>query len=82
LTSKGGGHDEIDFEFLGNNNGKPVTLQTNLFLNGEGNREERFLLWFNPTKHYHTYGLLWNPYQIVYVNHTPSSYFLSSLFIS
>ncbi|XP_010513810.1 PREDICTED: xyloglucan endotransglucosylase/hydrolase protein 3-like [Camelina sativa] len=72
LTSKGGGHDEIDFEFLGNNNGKPVTLQTNLFLNGEGNREERFTLWFNPTKHYHTYGILWNPYQIVfYVDYIP-----------
>ncbi|KAH0917619.1 hypothetical protein HID58_025279 [Brassica napus] len=72
LTSLGSNHDEIDFEFLGNNDGKPITLQTNIFANGEGNREERFLLWFNPIKHYHTYGILWNPYQIVfYVDNIP-----------
>ncbi|KAF8113183.1 hypothetical protein N665_0054s0002 [Sinapis alba] len=72
LTSLGSNHDEIDFEFLGNNDGKPITLQTNVFANGEGNREERFLLWFNPIKHYHTYGILWNPYQIVfYVDNIP-----------
>ncbi|ESQ37111.1 hypothetical protein EUTSA_v10002629mg [Eutrema salsugineum] len=72
LTSNGGNHDEIDFEFLGNNDGKPITLQTNVFANGEGNREERFHLWFNPIKHYHTYGILWNPYQIVfYVDNIP-----------
>jgi len=30
-----GGHDEIDFEFLGDKAGRPVTLQTNLIIDGQ-----------------------------------------------
>ncbi|KAF3796588.1 Xyloglucan endotransglucosylase/hydrolase protein 2 [Nymphaea thermarum] len=36
LTSHTNTHDELDFEFLGNLEGKPITLQTNVFVNGKG----------------------------------------------
>ncbi|PIN08218.1 Xyloglucan:xyloglucosyl transferase [Handroanthus impetiginosus] len=72
LTSNGNNHDELDFEFLGNKEGKPITLQTNVFVNGEGNREQRIHLWFDPTADFHTYKILWNQYQIVfYVDNIP-----------
>ncbi|XP_061362717.1 xyloglucan endotransglucosylase/hydrolase protein 2-like [Gastrolobium bilobum] len=72
LTSQGNGHDELDFEFLGNREGKPYTLQTNVYVNGEGNREQRLHLWFDPTANFHDYRILWNPHQIVfYVDRLP-----------
>ncbi|KAL1200400.1 putative xyloglucan endotransglucosylase/hydrolase protein 1 [Cardamine amara subsp. amara] len=72
LTSKGNTQDELDFEFLGNRKGKPVTLQTNVFTNGQGNREQKLVLWFDPTKDFHTYEILWNPSQVVfYVDKIP-----------
>uniref|UniRef100_A0A5B7BEF6 Xyloglucan endotransglucosylase/hydrolase n=1 Tax=Davidia involucrata TaxID=16924 RepID=A0A5B7BEF6_DAVIN len=72
LTSHTSNHDELDFEFLGNREGKPYTFQTNVFSNGLGNREQRFLLWFDPTADFHTYKILWNQHQIVfYVDNTP-----------
>ncbi|KAK2990058.1 hypothetical protein RJ640_025421 [Escallonia rubra] len=72
LTSHTGKHDELDFEFLGNREGKPYTLQTNVFSNGQGNREQRLQLWFDPTTDFHTYKILWNQHQIVfYVDNIP-----------
>ncbi|KAF7035045.1 hypothetical protein CFC21_045977 [Triticum aestivum] len=67
-----GDHDEVDFEFLGNVEGKPVALQTNIFLNGKGEREQKFDLWFDPGADFHEYKILWNPYQLVmFVDDTP-----------
>ncbi|KAK7304509.1 hypothetical protein VNO77_42390 [Canavalia gladiata] len=72
LTSQGNKHDELDFEFLGNEEGKPYTLQTNVFADGKGNREQRIHLWFDPTANFHDYKILWNQHQIVfYVDNIP-----------
>ncbi|KAL3365094.1 hypothetical protein AABB24_010310 [Solanum stoloniferum] len=65
-------NDEIDFEFLGNREGKPYSLQTNVFVNGGGNREQRVHLWFDPTAEFHNYKIMWNEHQIVfYVDNIP-----------
>ncbi|GMP99720.1 hypothetical protein CsSME_00047082 [Camellia sinensis var. sinensis] len=49
---------ELDFEFLGNRKGKPIGVQTNVFLKGKGGREQRIHLWFDPIVNFHTYKIL------------------------
>ncbi|XP_059315611.1 xyloglucan endotransglucosylase/hydrolase protein 2-like [Lycium ferocissimum] len=66
LHSHTSNHDELDFEFLGNREGKPYTLQTNVFANGVGDREQRIQLWFDPTANFHEYSILWNSHQTVF----------------
>ncbi|KQK23201.2 hypothetical protein BRADI_1g71937v3 [Brachypodium distachyon] len=67
-----GDHDEVDFEFLGNVEGKHVVFQTNVFLNGVGLREQQFDLWFDPTADFHDYKILWNQHQLVmFIDETP-----------
>lgn len=72
MSSEGTNHDEFDFEFLGNTTGEPYLVQTNVYVNGTGNREQRNDLWFDPTADFHNYSLLWNPRQVVFlVDETP-----------
>ncbi|KAL8064629.1 hypothetical protein ABFX02_01G103200 [Erythranthe guttata] len=56
-------HFEIDFEFMGSTG----RLQTNVYNNDTGGREQRFQLWFDPSADYHTYEILWNPSNIQFL---------------
>nr|GLL40815.1 probable xyloglucan endotransglucosylase/hydrolase protein 30 [Ipomoea trifida] len=67
-------HDELDFEFLGNVKGKPWRFQTNMYGNGSTSRgrEERYLLWFDPSKEFHRYSILWTNQTIIfYIDDVP-----------
>nr|BAJ99929.1 predicted protein [Hordeum vulgare subsp. vulgare]BAK02273.1 predicted protein [Hordeum vulgare subsp. vulgare] len=60
------GHDEIDMEFMGNSTGQPVALNTNVWANGDGKKEQQFYLWFDPAAGYHTYTIIWNDRNVIF----------------
>ncbi|XP_077234286.1 putative xyloglucan endotransglucosylase/hydrolase protein 30 [Tasmannia lanceolata] len=67
-------HDELDFEFLGNIKGKQWRVQTNVYGNGSNSRgrEERYVLWFDPTQEFHRYSILWTHQNIIfYIDEVP-----------
>ncbi|KAK1309143.1 Xyloglucan endotransglucosylase/hydrolase protein 9 [Acorus calamus] len=72
MSSDGPSHHEFDFEFLGNTTGEPYLVQTNIYIDGVGNREQRMDLWFDPTADFHSYSILYNQRQVVFmVDETP-----------
>ncbi|CAF2074280.1 unnamed protein product [Brassica oleracea] len=64
LRSKSSRNDGLCFQIFGN--GPAYLLNTIIFVYGEGDKYQRFRLWFDPTKDYHSYRFLWNPYQVVF----------------
>ncbi|CAN4079832.1 unnamed protein product [Withania somnifera] len=69
--------DELDFEFLGNRTGQPYTVQTNVYVHGKGDKEQRVNLWFDPLSFtvfiilrsitdFHTYTIRWNHYHALF----------------
>nr|GEX01316.1 xyloglucan endotransglucosylase/hydrolase 2-like [Tanacetum cinerariifolium] len=61
------GHDEIDFEFLGNSTGNPYTIHTNVYSQGKSNKEQQFHLWFDTIATFHTYTIVWNSQRIIFL---------------
>ena len=57
-------HDEFNFEFLGNALGETYIVQTNIYSNDTGYREQHIYLRFDPMTHFHSYSFSWNHNQV------------------
>ncbi|KAL7235286.1 hypothetical protein ACSBR1_018729 [Camellia fascicularis] len=79
LNSTSGAHSELDSEFLGGRGG-PYVLQTNVFANATGNREQRIHLWFDPLSDFHDYQILLSQHRIVFfVDNIPIRVFKNNI---
>lgn len=58
FTYIGGGHDEVDFEFLGKD---PTSVQLNWFKNGVGGHETFPKLGFDASAGFNDYAFVWEP---------------------
>ena len=69
MQLQNGGYDdrnEFDFEYLGSpNNSLGMTLQTNYFLNGQGEHEQLAPFGFDPAAAFHNYKMYWGPEKTV-----------------
>ena len=69
LSSQGPTHNEIEWS-ISSSLGTSVethTLSTPMcFTQGKGNTEQQFNWWFDPTKDFHTYSILWNPRHVIF----------------
>ncbi|KAL7111160.1 hypothetical protein ACP275_05G070400 [Erythranthe tilingii] len=74
INIKGKLRSPLKHEFLGNVEGKAWRFQTNVYGNGSVSRgrEERYRMWFDPSKDSHRYSILWTPTNIIfYVDEIP-----------
>ncbi|KAL3619454.1 hypothetical protein CASFOL_037024 [Castilleja foliolosa] len=72
-----GNHFEIDYEFPGTNG----TVQTNVYDNDIGQREQTFKLWFDPSQDFHTYEFVWNARNIIFnIDNIPVRVFKNNLY--
>ncbi|RLM68835.1 hypothetical protein C2845_PM17G10630 [Panicum miliaceum] len=59
------GHFSMHTKLVGGDSAGTVTaFCTNVFTGGKGDDEQRIYLWFDPTKEFHSYAVLWNLYMI------------------
>lgn len=55
-------------------------MQTNVFANGIGGREQRIYLWFDPSADFHTYSIAWSEQRILFmVDETPIRVFSNNV---
>ncbi|CAI9107420.1 OLC1v1006770C1 [Oldenlandia corymbosa var. corymbosa] len=65
LRSEDKEFDGINLEILGSNIGQNFSIQTNVFVNGVGNKQHEIALPFDASEEFHEYNILWNSHLIL-----------------
>ncbi|CAI9107462.1 OLC1v1006815C1 [Oldenlandia corymbosa var. corymbosa] len=65
LLSEDKEFDGINLEILGSNIGQNFSIQTNVFVNGVGNKKHEIALPFDASEEFHEYSILWNSHLIL-----------------